>query len=995
MAVDGISCESVARPMLAETANGSSKVHPYREAEKKPSVITENGEMSAWNPSEQSEMRRSEDAAMLHAAIRSVKYPLSANIQFQCDSVLIPNFTSTAAYPWFNDDKRDRNEILLAWPKDDENPIAARASHESRGGMVFGNSETIEAAPQSSNEKKDATRSALPGWQYLSQLWPLLDSGGHAIDSAKEYAASRANAAVFGNLQQQLSQFGTADVSMGVGSNGTLNSGSANLLVPLYDNKDSFLEFSQVGYLRESGRNTLSLGFGGRRFSRGSMYGINTFFDDDVTGHNARLGIGSELAIDYVRFSVNGYIGITGWHPSIDLSGYDERPANGFDINTEMYLPSLPQLGAKFTYEQYFGESVDLFGTDNRQRNPLAVTVGLNYTPVPAVVIGANYRLGQGGQTDVQATVQLNYRLGVPWSKQFDPRAVGALRTLVGGRYDLVQRNSRIVLDYRKQVTIRLALIQALSGYGGDVVPVPVTVNSTNRIRFIRWLAPGFIGAGGSITGEGTNYDLTLPAYQTGAINTYTVSAVAFDVLGNASPSAQMQVTVMPPVVGTGSSVTIVPSNVLADGHSTATLTVTLRDTAGQPLTGLANSVGVTPSGMGIGGPGLPTISKFTEQAPGIYKATITAGTAVGTLSLTPTLRTLDLGLSPASVTFYVGGGTGPQVQKITISPDPSVTAPLSADGFAAYTFTAWLVDNHGNALAAGTPLGSLGGLNWQSQPAPGSGLVLTPLDTVTGAGGSARAKLTSTVAIGGVQVSAKLGSQSAVNAPQPVSFTPPVTILTNVLIRPANVAAGSVGATDTVTGAPSSFANAWSGLVMDLLDPTQNNAWVANPARVRIVGTPQSSNSNVASVAPATGVITFTGYTGSAVISMETQDLATNQIRYYQANFNIRRGWFIDPINNTTQNTLQPLFLSCESDNFVSPVTADMQLLANQMGRINLENLGILGAASLGQSDYTNYYIGPVGGDRTNISNFRFWSLTTNSQNGGANQISYVLCVR
>ncbi|VTR48620.1 Invasin [Serratia fonticola] len=54
--------------------------------------------------------------------------------------------------------------------------------------------------------------------------------------------------------------------------------------------------------------------------------------------------------------------------------------------------------------------------------------------------------------------MQLNYRLGESWQAQIDPSAVAASRTLAGSRYDLVERNNQIVLEYQKQTLIQLAL---------------------------------------------------------------------------------------------------------------------------------------------------------------------------------------------------------------------------------------------------------------------------------------------------------------------------------------------------------------------------------------------------------------------------------------------------------------------------------------------------------------------------------------------------------
>lgn len=94
-------------------------------------------------------------------------------------------------------------------------------------------------------------------------------------------------------------------------------------------------------------------------------------------------GGGAEVATDYLKFSANTYFGLTGWHQSRDFSSYDERPADGFDIRTEAYLPAYPQLGGKLMYEKYRGDEVALFGKDDRQKDPHAVTLGVNYTPVP------------------------------------------------------------------------------------------------------------------------------------------------------------------------------------------------------------------------------------------------------------------------------------------------------------------------------------------------------------------------------------------------------------------------------------------------------------------------------------------------------------------------------------------------------------------------------------------------------------------------------------
>lgn len=51
-----------------------------------------------------------------------------------------------------------------------------------------------------------------------------------------------------------------------------------------------------------------------------------------------------------------------------------KRPANGWDFSAEGWLPAYPQLGASIQFEKYYGKNVGLFGSDNLQENPYAVT---------------------------------------------------------------------------------------------------------------------------------------------------------------------------------------------------------------------------------------------------------------------------------------------------------------------------------------------------------------------------------------------------------------------------------------------------------------------------------------------------------------------------------------------------------------------------------------------------------------------------------------------
>ncbi|MCV5348791.1 inverse autotransporter beta domain-containing protein, partial [Escherichia coli] len=104
----------------------------------------------------------------------------------------------------------------------------------------------------------------------------------------------------------------------------------------------------------------------------------------------------------------NAYIGLTGWRSAPELDNdYEARPANGWDLRAEGWLPAWPQLGGKLVYEQYYGDEVALFDKNDRQSNPHAITADLNYTPFPLLTLSAEQRQGKQGENDTRFAVDL------------------------------------------------------------------------------------------------------------------------------------------------------------------------------------------------------------------------------------------------------------------------------------------------------------------------------------------------------------------------------------------------------------------------------------------------------------------------------------------------------------------------------------------------------------------------------------------------------------
>ncbi|MFZ5210150.1 inverse autotransporter beta domain-containing protein, partial [Enterobacter kobei] len=301
------------------------------------------------------------------------------------------------------------------------------------------------------------------------------DAAGAAAAQAKGIAVDRVNQ----EINNWLSGAGTARAKLNIDNKGRIDGSELDLLIPLHDTASS-LTFTQFGARHIDGRTMGNLGIGQRHYPAGDwMYGYNAFFDYDLKRDHSRLGLGLEMARDYLKLGANSYFRTSNWRGSPDVTDHDERPANGFDLRTEAYIPALPQLGGSLTYEQYYGEDVGLFGKSSRSRNPAALTAGLSYTPFPLLSFGIERKQGTTtGEGDTRFNIGFTYDINGSWARQIDPEAVNDKRTLAGTRYDLVERNNEIVLEYRKQELIRLKVDPLIRGESGQTKDINLSVNS-------------------------------------------------------------------------------------------------------------------------------------------------------------------------------------------------------------------------------------------------------------------------------------------------------------------------------------------------------------------------------------------------------------------------------------------------------------------------------------------------------------------------------------
>ncbi|HIB2273321.1 TPA: inverse autotransporter beta domain-containing protein [Escherichia coli] len=587
--------------------------------------------------------------------------------------------------------------------------MAARAQHAVQPRLSMGNT-TVTA--DNNVEKNVASFAANAGTFLSSQP----DS-----DATRNFITGMATAKANQEIQEWLGKYGTARVKLNVDKDFSLKDSSLEMLYPIYDTPTNML-FTQGAIHRTDDRTQSNIGFGWRHFSGNDwMAGVNTFIDHDLSRSHTRIGVGAEYWRDYLKLSANGYIRASGWKKSPDIEDYQERPANGWDIRAEGYLPAWPQLGASLMYEQYYGDEVGLFGKDKRQKDPHAISAEVTYTPVPLLTLSAGHKQGKSGENDTRFGLEVNYRIGEPLEKQLDTDSIRERRMLAGSRYDLVERNNNIVLEYRKSEVIRIALPERIEGKGGQTLSLGLVVSkATHGLKNVQWEAPSLLAEGGKITGQGSQWQVTLPAYRPGKDNYYAISAVAYDNKGNASKRVQTEVV----ITGAGMSadrtaltldgqsriqmlangneqrplvlnvagdaskaeigdMTVKVDNQLANGQSTNQVTLTVVDTYGNPLQGQEVTLNL-PQGVTS-----KTGNTVTTNAAGKSDIELIS-TVAGELEIAAAVKNSQ---KTVTVKFNADASTG----QANLQVDTAVQKV--ANGKDAFTLTATVEDKNGNPV--------------------------------------------------------------------------------------------------------------------------------------------------------------------------------------------------------------------------------------------------------------------------------------------------------
>ncbi|WP_413492393.1 Ig-like domain-containing protein [Morganella psychrotolerans] len=539
----------------------------------------------------------------------------------------------------------------------------------------------------------------------------------YASDKAKNYVVGQIN----DSISTWFNQFGTVEGQLTVDNSLSLTGSELDVLIPLYD-EDNVLFYTQLGGRYLDDRATLNSGIGTRLFTQDDwMLGSNLFFDADITGKNQRIGLGIEAWRDYLKLSANQYIGITNWHQSRDFSDYNERPANGFDIRAEGYLPFYPQLGTKLIYETYQGNEVALFGKDERQKNPYAFTLGVNYTPFPLVSLGLDHQMGKSNKNDTSLNLQFNYQFGEDIKNQLSGLYVDNMRKLSQSRYDLVNRNNEIILDYKKQEVIKISLPESKIGNAGDTILVKANITSTYTLNDIFWDDSTFPTGGITSYPQDDSVEITLPYYNNNGDNTYQLKAKATDIKGNRSNTASMLIIVAPPSLESSLLTLTTDKNIaLANNNDLIVATAKLTDSNGIPIARQTINFNVREANS--------SIEEGLTDTNGLL-VTMISGSKVIDTKVYANLKSIPGKNAHTDVSFILDNTTI-SVNKLVVTQNNA-----AANGIATNRVEATVTDDTGNVAANQTI--TFGATN---------GATLVTSTVQTDAQGNASAELTNTV---------------------------------------------------------------------------------------------------------------------------------------------------------------------------------------------------------------------------------------------------------
>ena len=426
----------------------------------------------------------------------------------------------------------------------------ARQSFIEEAEHPFDNLPDLGIAPESRDSEKQFAE-IVKSFGEASMTDNGLDTGEQARLFALTQVQEKLNSEVNQQLGSWLSPWGNTDFQMLVDEKGKFTGSHGSWFVPLQDNT-RYLTWTQIGLSQQDEGTVGNLGVGQRWVAGRWLLGYNTFYDSLLGDDLNRGGVGAEAWGENLRFSANYYHPLHAWENS--GTTLQQRMARGYDVTAQAWIPAWNHINTSLSVEQYFGDSVDLFRSGTGYHNPVAVSLGLNYTPIPLLTFSAQHKQGESGVNQNNLGMKVNFRFGVPLKKQLAADEVAQTRTLRGSRYDAPERNSLPVMEYRQRKSLTVYLATPpwnLSSY--ETVELKLQIHDEYGVKSLTWQGDT---TALSLTPPASNnstdgWSIIMPAwdYTQGASNTWHLSVVVEDKKGQRVTSNEITLALTEPVV--------------------------------------------------------------------------------------------------------------------------------------------------------------------------------------------------------------------------------------------------------------------------------------------------------------------------------------------------------------------------------------------------------------------------------------------------------------
>ncbi|EQC0186969.1 YchO/YchP family invasin [Citrobacter koseri] len=381
----------------------------------------------------------------------------------------------------------------------------------------------------------------------------MTDNGLDTGEQARQFAFGQVRDAVSEQVNHQLeswlSPWGNASVDLRIDNEGSFTGSRGGWFIPWQDNT-RYLTWSQLGLTQQDDGLVSNVGIGQRWARDGWLLGYNTFYDNLLDENLQRAGFGAEAWGEYLRLSANYYQPFASWHEQ--TTALEQRMARGYDVTAQMRMPFYQHLNTSVSVEQYFGERVDLFDSGTGYHNPVAVKLGLNYTPVPLVTVTAQHKQGESGVSQNNLGLNLNYRFGVLLNKQLSASEVAESQSLRGSRYDNPQRNNLPTMEYRQRKTLTVFLATPpWDLQPGETVPLKVQIRSRHGVRHVTWQGDtqALSLTAGAKADSAEGWTIIMPAWDSseGATNRWRLSVVVEDEQGQRVSSNEITLSLTEP----------------------------------------------------------------------------------------------------------------------------------------------------------------------------------------------------------------------------------------------------------------------------------------------------------------------------------------------------------------------------------------------------------------------------------------------------------------